>query len=133
MPPAPRINPELRRALETHQRSISRLSISKARALHSLTDEAAEELQKQIRPLAPRRFTSAKAAAHVVQLRSISEGISKQLGEDIEDLLVDTGTLASQSGRRALVSQVSAQVKQFGLQEVRFQFAADLLDEPPRR
>lgn len=129
MPPAPRINPELRQALETHQRSIRRLSISKARALHSLTDEAADELQKQIRPLAPRRFTSAKAAAHVVQLRSIADGLSRQLGEDIEELLVDTGTLAAQSGRRALVAQVNAQAAQFGIQTVRFQFAADLLDE----
>lgn len=129
MPPAPRLNRQLRKALATHQTAIRRLSISKARALHSLAAEAAEELQKQIRPLAPRRFTSTKAAEHVVQLQAIAKELSKQLGDDINGLLVDTGERASLIGRRAVVAQANAQVAQFGITPVRFQFAADLLDE----
>ncbi len=129
MPPAPRINPELRKALATHQRAIRRLSLSNARALVVLTEEAAEEAMKQIRPLAPRRFASAKAAEHLKQLRAIVEELGEKLGEDIGELLEDTGLKASQIGRRALTAQVNAQVLQFGIPEVNLQFAADLLDE----
>lgn len=129
MPPAPRINPELRQALATHQTAIRRLSLSNARALVTLTEEAGEELMKQIRPLAPRRFSSAKASAHVRQLRAITNELGEKLGEDIGELLEDTGTRGSQIGRRTLVAQVNAQVSQFSIPPVRFQFAADLLDE----
>lgn len=122
------ISSELLRVLRDHQRAIKKLTARKAKDLHELTQEAALDARREIRTIARGSFTSVDTRSRLAQLKTITNGLGRQLGKDVGDLIEDTGLKASDIGRRSLVRHVDAQIKQFGLREINLQFAGDLLD-----
>lgn len=126
-----RVPAEILAIIEGQREALEQIAPEQRARLLAIAREVADELEAQLKTMAPGRYTTQQTRVILAQVRAVTEVLGAELGERLGGAVEDIGAAAARIGRNGLLAQIEAWAPEFGTvgRVAPVELAGDLLDE----
>lgn len=114
-----RTSPRLIQILRALRRLLAGVSLDTARKIEALSQRAIDDLERQLKALAPGRFTTTELTGKLVQVKAIQRVVAARFGAGMGNVLTAEGKVSSRVAHANLVAQLTETSRLYGIRPVK--------------